>query len=254
MLRETFVVLAHPRSGSTHFCKTILSSHPLIVCFDEIFNKYNNPSTQAIKALGMAPYHSRDEKPHPQYPSELSFWHALSKTAAEKAAKEIIGFKLFLYQVPDSTLMHILDTHKVILLKRFNVLQAAISYAIALNTNQWHAPAKRVFHPFALEAAQLLAFIRYWINSLNACEYYLQRKGIAYLSLRYETLFTQDTLRSVESFLELAEPFCVTDFGSTKLNEKERYNLIVNIDEIRSQFLRMGYPDIYQPVYEENRF
>ena len=29
---------------------------------------------------------------------------------------------------------------------------------------------------------------------------------------------------------------------------------IENIDEIRSQFLHMGYPDIYQPVYEENLF
>lgn len=252
MPEQLFVLLAHPRSGSTHFSVDVLSAHPAVFCFDEIFHEHNYNSRKAMADIGVLPYYLDRKSPSPRYAHELHFLEELTTTTAEKMAKKVIGFKLLLHQVEQSVLMQILNTYKVILLRRQHALQAAVSHTIAMETGQWQFPRKKDYPPFRLDIRQLLEFINQYIKGLDDCERYMQQKQIEYLPLYYESLFTMGTLRSVEAFLSLDVPYPVLDFGRTKLNDRERYQAIENIEEIRATFMRMGFPDLYQEVYPQN--
>ena len=196
---ERFIVLSHPRSGTSYFCGGVLSKHKYVGCFDEIFNNTAN-TLKVMDNLGMPPFNLTD------YQDPFDFLNVFFQKASEKRKKYIIGYKLFPNQIDKKNLLQILQTHKVLLLHRLNMPQAALSYFIAKRTGQWGARTKEIFKPIVLNYAELLGFVQKYETLLNTCKDFLDTNKIPYLELHYESLFTQSSLEQVTEFFVVGCP------------------------------------------------
>jgi hypothetical protein len=113
--------MAHPRSGSNSLVD-ILDLHPDISMLNEPFNE--NFTTWA---LGNENY--------------LERVHGVSslQTVLDEIFAAYSGLKILTYQLPTELLRYVLlrPEHHVVTLRRRNLLEAAVSNLIALQTNLW---------------------------------------------------------------------------------------------------------------------
>lgn len=270
-----FVLLAHPRTATNYFLLKVLSRHPSIAGFREIFN--NNANTlKLMSELGMDPFVPSLQLPLPpgRFPflekvpvlgqksigkrrekadleNVFNFLDRFFERAAAHTGKKVLGFKLFPDQVSQAAVFAILDKFPVIVLRRKNMPQAAVSHAISMKTRQWEIDSKEEFESFDINFDDALAFIQKYDQGLDDAIQYLRGMNINFLYLEYETLFRVETLRSLEDFLGLDVRFGTTEFEKAKMTDKARYQRIGNIEEIRQKFINRGYPDIYEIVYED---
>jgi Sulfotransferase family len=127
-----FVILATPRSGSSHLV-SLLDSHPQIRCLGEIFNLKGG----AMRALGLKPKAAVQQAGK----DPLGYLHGLiDRCRAEAQAKPVLGFKLMLHHDP-RVIDHVLETPSwaVILLERRDRLAQWTSMKMAKTTGQWGA-------------------------------------------------------------------------------------------------------------------
>jgi len=249
-----FILLSHPRSGTSYFCGSILTQHNQIHCYGEIFN--NPPGiVKTLDELGMKPFKTdgmitkrlksliglNDDN----YELYKTFLNELEEKTNDQKKSEITGFKLFPGQVPDNVMYELLNECKIILLTRNRIELAALSYEIALRTGQWHKTGRNeTFKPFKARFGKMMKFIKFYEGKLKVYENYLKENNIKHLRVYYESLYTKETLDNVEIFLDLNKPFNDKNYKNSKLNNPERYKLISNFEVIRKQFINEGYGDL----------
>lgn len=136
-MKTIFIVISHPRSGSTYFCNRILSSNPDFFCYDALFSQKNPNTIEYLNRLGLDFY---DDNDIDQYLEE----HYCR--AARYTGKNIIGFKIFIGHLTDIDYKQILDNknYKIILLHRKAIIKSAVSYQIAKRTGQWDHRDKKI--------------------------------------------------------------------------------------------------------------
>lgn len=186
-----FVVIAHPRSGSSFLCSKLLNKHDEIFCYSELFNT-GNAVTKFITELGLNPNGRKDcEK----------FLSNFYELAYKKFKKEVIGFKLFEDQAQSFLPFKLISdsNYKIILLKRKNILQAAVSYEIALHTNEFHK--KTDFEPFKIKAENIDSFISKYIKDHNEFKRYADENKHEIIEIEYETMFCLETINKMYEYL-----------------------------------------------------
>ena len=132
---KKFVVLATPRSGSSHLVD-LLDSHPQLSCLGELFN----PHGAALRKLGLR--NKNDMRQAGEKP--LEFLHRVMNQQQESEPyKPYFGFKLMLHHDP-RLIDHILEdlSWEVIVLERQNLLAQWTSAGLAKKTGRW-GPGKK---------------------------------------------------------------------------------------------------------------
>jgi hypothetical protein len=223
---KKFVLLCHPRSGSSFFAGDVLSRHPEIHCYDELFNNTQNTLT-FLKKIGHRPFYKGNTF------AMNRFLDKFYKKTAETFNKKAIGFELFPFQLTDSLSDALLKKQKYffIYLERKNILQAAVSYEIANKTGQWNIRQRKEFNSFEADIEELEKFILDYRQGMQRFKKILEKNSQKFITIFYENLFTQDTLDSVCEFLSITK-IPNFQFRDTKLNNQSRYNLISNIQEV----------------------
>jgi hypothetical protein len=153
--------------------------------------------------------------------------------------KRTIGFKLFPGQLRPKVFNLLLESKlsKVILLRRKNLLKAALSYEIAKRTNQWDVSQKKDFTPFQASIEDIKKFLFFYSYQLSAARNTIVQSRTPMIEVEYETLFTVESIKKIINFLN--EPIEEKLFDLIKkgsMNNKDRYSNILNIDKIESLF------------------
>ena len=230
----SFVLFAHARSGSTSLAKS-LDSHPdLRVCIEPFHHKYASWNRGA-----------------PNY-VEL----VIDRPSLECVLAEIFatyrGIKVLDYQLPEDLYSHmlLLPSHKVILLRRRNLLQATVSGLIAEQTGVWqvsdlNASRREAYDrlsPIPLEEIskrlKYQAELQHYYRAIVA-----KREPGDLFRLDYEDLYTADldrnlsTLHTLFSFLRVGMPDSGTfepllDPERAKIGHLMPYRLVPNSQEI----------------------
>lgn len=251
---KKFIVLSHPRSGSSYLCaglsgvcEGILCSHKQIACFDELFN--TTPKTiEILKSLGMSPfprqkdticYRLRQSFKRQKDKKYQQFLQEFFSKVGTISNKKNIGFKLFAKQLPKHDILNLITNpdYKIILLRRQNMLQAAISYEIAKMTGQWNLIDAK---DFAIKAniTRLKHFIKDNKESIRIFRKHLHKNNKKFLEIHYEQLYTLDTVNKIFKFLGVKE-YKNYEFQNSKLNNAQRYHMISNAEEIEH---KLGSP------------
>jgi len=132
---KKFVVLATPRSGSSHLVD-LLDSHPQLSCLGELFN----PHGAALRKLGLR--NKNDMRQAGEKP--LEFLQRVMKQQQESEPyKPYFGFKLMLHHDP-RLIDHVLEdsSWEIIVLERQNLLAQWTSAGLAKKTGRW-GPGKK---------------------------------------------------------------------------------------------------------------
>lgn len=237
-----FILLSHPRSGTTYFASKILKVHPDIICLDEIFNRKKGKEIHNTleKKYSIKPYYD------PSYKGDrIAFIENYYNKLAKYYDVNNVGFKLFHSQLgPGLINTKLINTYKIILLRRMNMGKAAISWEIGVNTKQWGLKDKKDLPEIEINPEKIYEFINFYTRKLNTTENLLIKRNIPYLLLYYENLFTQQTLSKVGNYLNL-DNYPKIKIVNKSLNNPSRYKKIKNIEIIRQQIIDMGYQDIY---------
>ena len=233
-----FIIFAHARSGSTNLTRS-LNLHPDLKVVEE-------------------PFHERYSTWHPGEKSYINF--VKDQFTLEQVLAEIFsrfdGMKVLDYQLPEEIYCHMLQMpqHKVILLQRRNMLQAVVSHLIAEQTGVWHISdlnpeAELRYRHLAPLSLEEIALRLKWQTRLQT--YYrqvvLQRPDKERMLLFYEDFYCDDpnknraALRSVFRFLgvlmpEIAGSDAFLSPRIAKINNKSRYRLVPNAEQINTRF------------------
>jgi hypothetical protein len=163
---------------------------------------------------------------------------------AGRFGKAVVGYKLFPRQLPEDLLLEAVsraDVH-VILLKRWNMLQAAVSYEIAMQTGQWNYTQREAFETIRVDPGKIEEFVFFYRHALARAGKAVRRTGKPVFSCSYERLFRRGTIRGMLDFLG-ESPAQFKNEQGRKLNSPERYRRIANIKEIDARYagLHTGY-------------
>lgn len=223
-MRNTFIVICHPRCGSTYFCNKIMPSSPDVWCYDALFRQDRPPTIKHLHRLGLSYYDDVD--------IELYLENHYDK-AAGYSGKNIIGFKIFNGHLIEDDLNIILDNtnYKKILLHRKSILKSAVSYQIAKNTGQWDHRDKMDFEPFKIDIDKCID----WINTnklfIRNTRNYLASNNIKFHEIEYNEIFDIHCINGVFNYLGAHGISAIPRWG-VPLNSTNRYKLIKNIDEV----------------------
>jgi hypothetical protein len=132
---KKFVVLATPRSGSSHLVD-LLDSHPQLSCLGELFN----PHGAALRKLGLR--NKNDMRQAGEKPLEF-LYRVMAQQQESDPYKPYFGFKLMLHHDP-RLIDHVLEdlSWEVIVLERQNLLAQWTSAGLAKKTGRW-GPGKK---------------------------------------------------------------------------------------------------------------
>jgi hypothetical protein len=187
------VVVAHPRSGSNSLVE-ILDLHPDIAMLNEPFNE--NFTTWE---LGNENYLERVRD--------------VSSLAAvlDEIFADYTGIKILTYQLPAELLGHVLlhRDYRVVVLRRRNLLETAVSNLIALQTNLWKtwdatAPLEdyyRALRPLDLNEVRRIIKGTQALNAQVDSVLADRRDGV--LHIAYEDLFLAPPDRQQSQLAEL---------------------------------------------------
>lgn len=236
-----FILLSHPRSGTTYFASKMLKRHEDIMCFDEILNKKRGKPIYDMleKNYGVKPYYDDFYEG-----DKIKYLETFYENVHKESKCNHVGFKLFHSQLsPKIINQKLIFNYPIILLRRINIGKAALSWEIAMHTKQWGVKDKKDFEPFAIDLQSIKKFMNFYTRQLDRTELMLTENKIPYLLLYYENLFNKITFDKVSKFLGTTE-FKRKFIQNKKLNSVSRYAMIKNIEEIRSFIIDLGYSDI----------
>jgi hypothetical protein len=134
-IRERFVVLATPRTGSSSLVE-LMNAHPQLACMGELFN----PKGTVLRDMGM-----RNKKVLTEAgQTPLEFLNrVMSQLEADESCKPYFGFKMMLHHDPRVIDYVIDDDHWTpIVLERRNLMGQWTSMALAKKTGRWDVGAK----------------------------------------------------------------------------------------------------------------
>jgi LPS sulfotransferase NodH len=210
-LVKKYVILATPRSGSSHLVD-LLDSHPQLCCAGELFN----PHGAALRKLGMR--NKDDMRLAGQAPLEF-LDRVIAKTREGDEVKPCFGFKLMLHHDP-RMIDHVLEDPQwcVIVLERRDLLAQWTSAGLAKKTGQWGSGKKAVNpeqsdDPEAAKAAEAERLARAAqtkvVFNAQKFEQYCIRMNARYESIYYRLgprpyfrLFSEDIDASHQALLE----------------------------------------------------
>lgn len=233
-----FIVLSHPRSGTSYLVHGVLSSHPGVICFGELFNSTDH-TKRIIRDYGLEDFDNKIYINSRRFKEPLKFLREFRKKIDRE---KLIGFKLFPEQLFDYDIVSLAEQWPIIFLRRMNMAQSAISYEIARRTGQWNKTQAEIVEPFEANINRMIRFINKYNYYLNNYEKFLEVNNIKHLSLTYENLFTRNSLDKITDFLGIDEFPETFDFKDSKLNDKARYvALIKNIEEVNERMTEKGF-------------
>jgi hypothetical protein len=134
-IRERFVVLATPRTGSSSLVE-LLNAHPQLTCMGELFN----PKGTVLRELGM-----RNKKVLTEAgQTPLEFLNRImSQHESDEKCKPYFGFKMMLHHDP-RMIDYVIDDDRwtPVVLERRNLMGQWTSMALAKKTGRWDVGAK----------------------------------------------------------------------------------------------------------------
>jgi hypothetical protein len=234
---ERLILFAHPRSGSSSLCR-ILKLHPALRVLEEPFNegfvRWGETKIDYLRAISDIP----------------SLDHQLAQIFATYN-----GLKMLNYQLPDALTTHILrhPDHRVVFLRRTNLLQAVVSVMLAHQTQLWHRwdttmpLADHYQHLQPLDIAEVQDRIQALAGHLDHCESILaQRPADTWFKLTYEEVYgipmEQQTVQLARLWRFLDLPPLPADRvqyylsqDAVKLNSPATYALLPNADEVHER-------------------
>ncbi len=235
-----FILFAHARSGSSNLLKT-LQLHPGLRISEEPFH----------------PLYSQWNADEPNYASLIRDIPSLESCLSPLFSK-YRGIKILDYQLPEDVYAHLLlkPELKIISLLRRNCLQAVVSGFVAEQTGVWKKwdatpdTARRYKEMAPIDLQELESRLSYMKELRRFYSGVLARKPKQrHMALIYEDLYTDDfevqreIIARIYTFLDL-------DMGpvdkdrlryyltpkDSKINSRETYALIPNVDEINRTF------------------
>ena len=226
-MRSTFIVISHPRSGSTYFCNRVMPSSQDVWCYDELFRQDKAPTVRHLNILGLDYYHGNYVEFY------LNDHH---EKAAKYSGKTIIGFKLFRGHISDHDLRKICENeiYNKILLYRKAIIKSAVSYQIAKTTGQWNPRDKKDFEPFKIDIDKCINWINIQRTFISSTKNYMESNNIKFHQIEYNEIFDVNCVNQVFNFLGARN---ISDIPPPKepLNSFERYKMIINIDEVEKE-------------------
>ena len=227
-----FVVFAHARSGSTSFVRA-LERHPRI-------RVLNEPFSETFKQ-----WHPH----HPDYNEAVTDASSLDDCMRDMYS-ECNGIKVLSYQRSRELYEHLLRSadHRVILMRRANLLQSVVSMMVSEQTDVWHAwdVERSIEQLYAelqpLDADDLRARIEVLADEIAFYDRVLEDRAPAdVLQLTYEDVYLggrgREFLDEAVRFLDLdpvadEEADALLDPARTKLNSHESYAFVPNAREL----------------------
>lgn len=200
--RVRFIILNAPRTGSNYLC-TLLNSHPEVLCHHEIFNPHVVGVARHLQKSGffLGTIAEREQAP-------VEFLERVWQTNLDRPC---VGFKMCWRQ--NETIFHTVLTDsnvQKIILKRRNRVKSFVSLLLARQTGEWviyqddQPPAIRPkVHVDPATMFETMAFNSEFYGQIESA---LQSSGQNYLTLFYEDLFSEASLRSALVFLGVSNP------------------------------------------------
>jgi hypothetical protein len=235
-----FLVFSLPRCGSTTL-QRILNCHPYIRCLEEPFNPFNYDRKYFRRVTDLA---SLDETLRDIWSTYQGIKHTWDLDGWPFPNDKSLNSRLLLK-----------PKHRVLYLRRRNLLRRLVSFHISNQTGVWglfeEHNRKRLaecdFAPMDVESAQ--SRLKLERGMLSYYEDLLLNNGSTFMNLWYEDLFDPkltlerqlDLLNKIFSFLgqgpiredtELAQLHELFDGGTMKLNSLGTYRRIPGIEEL----------------------
>jgi LPS sulfotransferase NodH len=257
-----FILLAHPRSGSTLLVRS-LGEHPNVRMFGELFNDEEEERERAFSQISRcavarrrgidASMYYREGEDGGRFVHEKVFY----KRYSEEVTKSV-GFKIFYEQARENSeakkvweyLLANRDV-RVIHLRRRNLLETYLSLRVASLTNEWTQPkgrepaARPELFPSGLEPEACASYF----DRIAAYRLWVERcwKERALLTLDYETDLCSnydETLRRIEDFLEVDhQPAEQKLEKQARCHPRER---IGNYDELKEYFRYTPHQEYFE--------
>jgi len=227
-----FVIIAMPRSGSNYLC-SLLASHPLIVCHNEVFhpNEVGAYLPKEVATHNIFDVQTRDNNPR------IFIERLLHESHRYYRGKTEIGCKL-LINTPqmDRGLDALLDFNpKVILLDRrdklavFSSIQIATKNGIWLSKNRPRIQEKIIFDPKEYEF-RTKYLLEHYDRGLKAVEH----RKLPLLRMDYEELLLPKTTAEILNFLSVrAHPLVAETAQINTENILERFS---NPEDVQRYF------------------
>ena len=231
------VIFAHARSGSSSLCK-ILQHH------------------RALK-IAEEPFHHRYSVWNPTEKNYVD--HVTDITSLEDQLRELFttynGIKILQCQLPPDIYTHLLlkPDVRVVFLRRRNLLQAAVSGAIAEQTKVWKVWDLKsdVANAYAnlkqLSIHRLRETIKYVHENMRMYEQVVDRRaGSSFVKIWYEDLYTSNVETNRRSIMPVFDMLGLSISASkaidrlldpkiTKLNSSITYGYVPHVDEIDAE-------------------
>tara|TARA_B110000908_G_C10210975_1_gene430221 strand:+ start:576 stop:1334 length:759 start_codon:yes stop_codon:yes gene_type:complete len=238
---QPFIVLSHQRSGTTFLCNYLLAKHPEIFSFDELYNQLNHKPTKlalkkhALKSLYHLKYKLIGKLLSTEKRFELYQLDYL-KTIQSKYEKKIIGFKLFNKQLPSSIEKKFLleEQNKIILLRRRNIVQSAVSIYLLKFKNLKNDKSKVKLEPYIID----IDWCEYWIVTnrfyLYQCKKMLIENEKEFIEVEYESINDLNRVNEIYNYLG-AKLLNELPTGMKKIDSVSKYANILNLEEFQKR-------------------
>lgn len=231
-MKEKFVILANPRTGSEYLAK-LLDRHSSVQCFGEIFSEgpdgleWNNSEFKSNKdTFGYLDYEfSKTDKNICGY-KQISYWIRNS------------GFK----DVRDFIYNNYREGYKFIFISRKNLLKEYVSFMIMMEKGYGHiSEDKKKKMQLRIDPSITYITMRKWKGFNNTCKKVFQDLGIDYLDLVYEEDFFEEkkVKERVFKFLSVEDENIEDPLKPT--NPYPIEELIENYDEVYKYLKSKGW-------------
>lgn len=256
---QRFVLLCHQRSGSNALA-SLLKQHPEVRTYGQLFNnglmyrrlhraELDLPLFRAhpetAKHYGTAlPLKKRLElfalrfvpRAHHLDAYMDAFWDRFEGDDSLGA----VGFKIHDFQLPETDLLRLCTHHvdRIVLLSRDNLLQAAVSWAVALQTEVWVRTEKAKPLPrVTLDPDQVAWFIDKTQSNVEAWRHMLQRVDTPSLHISFEGDVLPRRIAPLFRFIGVDSTF-EASFRTKRLS-KRTYDHVRNAEDLNE---RLGNP------------
>jgi LPS sulfotransferase NodH len=243
-----FVIVGHPRSGST-LLKEAIAQHHRIRVYGELFHKVENErkNTHCVrKHDGTKVFYEGNTSDALEFLFE-NVWNS------ENERYHAVGFKLFgeRVQCPGTERLFVRLKEEVkglhvVHIIRDNLLDMWVSRKKAEQSGVWRVPvlgnapeAKNAMEPIKADPLSLLKYF----EALSKTTQFLERhfRDIKYLAIHYDLLTHEfkEQVKKVFDFLNIKEIDCIMTVK--KQNTTPHNEFIINFDELKEYFRLTQY-------------
>ena len=259
-----FVLLCPQRSGSNALT-SLLNGHGGVRLYGQLFNNGREYRRINRADLGLPLF-----RPHPETTRHLGptpplrrrlewaalrlaprerdlsryleqFWRRFGAEGAAHggvppvAGPQAVGFKLHDFQLADDDLQALFDDHldRIVILHRKNLLRSAVSWAVAMRTDEWvqkRGEDRAQRRPLRLDLDELAWFVDKTARSVETWQRLAAASPTPALTLTYEEHVVPRTVGPLFDFLGLTQAEAPA-FGTRKLAAR-RYDHVANAAEI----------------------